>query len=155
MLKYLAPLVISSLLISSSTPTSSMITSTDILIQPITLQAREELLLPAGQIFTSDRDKGFATVLVQFENQREQDKVITIESIEIQDSSNGRIYMNLQFPQTIHLRPLEHSANDFHLTNKSGFSGRSPIKAVVTYQIDGMREVLTSAPIEVNRTQPE
>ena len=63
--------------------------------------------------------------------------------------------MNLQFPQTIHLRPLENSANDFHLTNKSGFSNRSPIKAVVTYQIDGKREVLTSAPIEVNRTQPE
>ena len=155
MLKYLASIVISSLLISSSIPTSPMITSTGILIQPITLQAREELLLPAGQISTSDRDKGFATVLVQFENQREQDKVITIESIEIQDASNGRIYMNLQFPQTIHLRPLENSANDFHLTNKSGFSGRSPIKAVVTYQIDGRREVLTSNPIEVDRTQPQ
>ena len=155
MLKLLALIAISSLLLSSSTPTNSMITSTGIQIQPITLQAREELILPAGQISTADRDKGFATVLLQFENQRELDQVITIESIEIQDTDNGRIYMNLQFPQTIYLHPLEHSANDFHLTNKSGFSGRSPIKAVVAYRIDARREVLTSAPIEVDRLQPQ
>jgi hypothetical protein len=146
----------SSHLIATSSPSmlptsNAMSTATGITLQPVTLQAREEKQSPPGQPPIADRDIGFADVFWQLENQRETDQTVVIEQIQIKDVTTGRVYMTTTAPQTLRLRPLESAAQDFHLTNKTGFPGKGAIQAIVTITIAGQTQVLTSSAIQVDR----
>jgi hypothetical protein len=132
-------------------PPNPMLTATGITLQPVTLQAREEQQSSSGQPPKADRDIGFADVFWQLENQRETEQTVVIEQIQIQDAATGRVYMTTTAPQTIRLRPLESVAQDFHLTNKTGFSGQGAIQAIVRVKIAGQSTVLTSSAIRVDR----
>jgi hypothetical protein len=132
-------------------PPSTMTHATDITLTNITLQAREELRPPVGSKPQPDRDIGFATLFYQFENHREADQAVTIDQVQIQNAHSGRIYMQTEAPQTLHLRPLEISANDVHLNNKTGFAGAGQVRAVITYTLAGRQETLTTEPITYSR----
>jgi hypothetical protein len=114
---------------------TTMQTTNGIQFKPIILQAREEQRLPIGQPPTADRDIGFADIFLHLENQQELDQSIVIEQVQIVDAKNGHVYMSTQAPQTIRLRPLEYVAQDIHLTNKVGFTGKAGVQAIVTYKI--------------------
>ena len=137
---------------SSAMPsTQTMFTANGITLKPITLQAREEKNPPVGQPLSTDRNIGFADIFLQLENHREVPAVVLIEKIQIQAVTTGRVYMALTAPQTIHLRPLEYSAQDFHLTNKTGFAGQGAIQAIVTLNIADQSITLTSPALSVDR----
>jgi hypothetical protein len=134
-----------------ATAPTPMNNSTAMTVAHITLQAREERRPPAGEVPRPDRDIGFATLFYQFENHREADQAVTIDQVQIQDAHSGRIYMQTEAPQTLHLRPLEISANDVHLNNKTGFAGAGQVRAVITYTLAGRQETLTTAPVAYSR----
>ncbi len=121
------------------------------MITQITLQAREESRPPVGVHSSTDRDIGFADVFVTLENPTTTDTRITIQRIEIQDSHNHQVYLTMPAAQEIHLRPAEVSIHDLHLTNKTGYPGQHPVKAIVTYQVQGSDRVIESSPVEINR----
>ncbi len=154
MLRHFALLLVSSLLLTYSHPDTSsptpMTPSTDLHLYPITLKVREEQRLPAGAPPQRDRDIGFATVFLQLENRQDSNQTITIDQIQIQDMTTGQIYMTTPQAQTINLRPLEHSAQDFHLTNRIGFAGPGPVRAVISYSLAGRQESLISGPIGID-----
>ncbi|PZV11510.1 MAG: hypothetical protein DCF22_14390 [Leptolyngbya sp.] len=128
-----------------------MTTKTGALIKSISLMAREERSLPSGLKPTRDRDIGFATVFVELENTQETDTKVMIQSIQIRNVITGAIQLESQKTQAIHLHPLEISANQFQLTNKSGYSRFGKVKAVITYQIDNQKSTIESAPVEVEQ----
>ncbi len=132
-------------------PTKTMSTAIGITLNPITLQAREEKKPPIGQPARADRDKGFADIFLQLENHREAPAAVVIEKIQIQEAATGRVYMTTTAPQTITLGPLEYSAQDFHLTNKTGFAGPGAVQALVTVSLGGQTETLTSPVMPVDR----
>jgi hypothetical protein len=162
MLKLTALLSITSLLIACSslnatpplnsppTPTA-MSTAIGIIVQPITLQAREEKRPPVGQPPTADRDIGFADVFFQLENHQAIDQTVVIEKIQIQDAATGRVYMTTSASQTVNLKPLEFAAQDIHLTNKAGFMGKGAVQAIATITVADQQKILTSPPVVVDR----
>ncbi len=128
-----------------------MSSSTSVQIKGVTLQAREEKRLPPGQPPTSNRDIGFASVFLQLENAKEADVDVIVQSIQIRSTDLvGSLQMESQNPQTIHLHPLEHSANDIQLTNKTGF-GSGSVKAIVTCKIGDRVQVIESNAVTVDR----
>lgn len=123
----------------------------DALVKAVTLMAREEKMPPPGQPNTLDRPIGFAAVFLQIENPEQEAITVVIEKIQIRDALTGQVKIETDAPQSIHLRPLENSTNDFHLTNQTGYGGGDRLKAVVTYQVNGQRQTIESSPIEVER----
>jgi hypothetical protein len=123
----------------------------NVLIKSISLLVREERSVPLGSQPSRDRDIGFASVFVQFENTRQEPIVISIDKIEVQNTLNGKIQLSDRTPKQIHLRPLEISANHFQLTNKTGFSNFGKVKAIVTYKINQQTYTVESTPIKVER----
>ncbi len=122
-----------------------------ITVKEIRLVAREQRKPLIGQAPQSDRDIGFATVSLTVENLKQESVRLVIQQIQIQDANNVVVPMDARTPQEITLRPLEHSINDFHLTNKIGYPTRHPVKAVVTYQFDQQTYILESNLVEVER----
>lgn len=131
--------------------TGSSMTSPKLEVKNVTLLAREEKSPPPGKAPTSNRDIGLASVFIRLENTQEKDINLIIKSIQIQSVADGSVQMASQSPQEVRLRPLENSENVFHLTNKTGYSGRGQVKAVITYQLEDQVAVIESSPVEVKR----
>jgi hypothetical protein len=121
-------------------------------IKSVKLQAREDQHgFRTGQPSKRDRDIGFADVFLWLENPQEVNTRLVIQRIEIRDALTGKVHLASTRPQEILLGPLENSVNDFHLTNKSGYSGGGKVKAVVIYQIGDRVTLIESSPVEVDR----
>lgn len=123
----------------------------NISIKNITLQAREEKTPPDGVPHQQNRDIGFASVFLRLENAKEEDVSLTVQRIEIRNTSNGNVQLSDSSPQVIRLRPLENSEVVFHLTNKTGYSQHNQVKAVINYTIGDRMQVIESTPVEVER----
>lgn len=136
-----------------SSSDSAMIFTTNVSIQNITLNAREDRLPPLGKPIDHDRNIGFADVFLKIENPKQEPITLVIHSIEIQDS-NSAVQLASQSPQEFHLKPLENSVNDFHLTNKTGYLTQGKVKAVINYQIAGVTHIAESSLVEISRQQP-
>jgi hypothetical protein len=121
------------------------------LVKSVRLMAREETSPPPGLPDTPDRPIGFAAVFLQLENPQQTDVTVEIQRIEICNAQTGKVQLAQTTPQTIRLRPLENSTNDFHLTNRSGYLDAGPVKAIVTYQIAGQTQVIESSAIAIER----
>jgi hypothetical protein len=113
-----------------------MFTTTGITLKPVTLQAREEHRRPIGQPPIANRDIGFADIFLQLENHQAVQTTVVIAKIKIQAVATGRVYMATTTPATLNLGPLEYSAQDFHLTNKTGVAGTGAVQAIVTLTRD-------------------
>jgi hypothetical protein len=120
-------------------------------IKSIRLIAREQRRPPLGELPKADRDIGFATVFLTIENAQQEPANLVIERIQIEDANNSHVQLEHQGQQKIRLKPLENSVNDFHLTNKVGYTTQNRVKAVVTYQIDNQSHVIASDPVAVER----
>lgn len=129
---------------------SAMISTTNVSIQNITLNAREDRLPPLGKPIDPDRNISFADVFLKISNPKQEPAILVIQSIEIQDS-NSAVQLASQSPQKIYLKPLENSVNDFHLTNKTGYLTHGKVKAVISYQIAGVTQIAESSPVEISR----
>ncbi len=133
------------------TPATRATHSDNLMIKQVTLQAREEKHAPVGISPTRDRDIGFADIFVKLENPEMIDISLTIQRVEIQDSHTSQVYLAMQNPKQIHLRPMEFAVSALHLKNKAGYPGHSPVKAVVIYQLQGVEQVIESSPVEITR----
>lgn len=138
-----------SLILSPSHDLSAM--QSNQLVKTVRLLAREEKSPPPGLPDSPDRPIGFAAVFLQLENPQQTDVTVEIQRIEIRNAQTGNVQLEQTTPQTIRLRPLENSTNDFHLTNRSGYIATGPVKAIVTYQIAGKTQVIESSAIEIER----
>ena len=135
-----------------STKNEKVVSSQEnILIGEVRLQAREEKKLPLGATPNPNRDIGFASVFIRFENPQEADVNLTIKKIEIRNTSDNKVQMVQSSPQKIIFKPLENSEEVFHLTNKTGFSQKNQVKAFITYQIGEQVDVIESKPSEIER----
>ncbi|MBW4504933.1 MAG: hypothetical protein KME64_00205 [Scytonematopsis contorta HA4267-MV1] len=134
---------------SPITPENTMSGTNNIIIKSLTLMAREEKLPPLGQPPKPNRDIGFADVFLTLENPKEANATLVIEKIQIQDVTSSSLQLVSQKPQVISLGPLENSVNDFHLTNKIGYTTRGQVKAIVTYRINDQVQVIQSSPVDI------
>jgi hypothetical protein len=125
--------------------------SPDIKVIKVTLLAREEKTPPIGEPSAPDRDIGFASVFVRLANLKESDSKITIENITIMNLFDAQS-QNFNFSsKEIILHPLENSEQVFHLRNKTGYLGKEPVKAIVTYRIGDLIREINSDSTEVQR----
>jgi hypothetical protein len=122
-----------------------------ITVKDIHLDVREERKAPIGRPSQSNRDIGFATVFLTIENLKQESARLVVQKIQIRDAENMAVPMDARTPQEIILKPLEQSINDFHLTNKIGYSTHYPVKAVVTYQFDQQTHTIESNLVEIER----
>jgi hypothetical protein len=130
---------------------TAMSSTANISIKNITLQVREEKTPPDGVPNRQNRDIGFASVFLRLENAKEEDVSLTVQRIEIRNTSDGTVQLSDTSPQVIRLRPLENSEVVFHLTNKIGYSQHNQVKAIVNYTIGDRMQVIESTPVEVER----
>lgn len=93
----------------------------------------------------------FASVFLRIENTKKENAHLVMQSIEIRNATDGRVQMANQNPQEIRLKPLEKYENVFRLTNKTGYSGRDRVKAVISYKIKDRVHIIESSPVEVDR----
>jgi hypothetical protein len=138
---------------SSALPSNAQIpAATDgITVKEIRLVAREHRSPPVGVPIEAHRNIGFADVFLTIENDREEAGDVMIEKIRIEDMENREIPIEDDVQQQIAFNPLEHSVNDFHLTNKFGYREKARVKAVVTYQVNRQSYTMESDVMEVNR----
>ncbi|MBD2461866.1 hypothetical protein H6G89_12485 [Oscillatoria sp. FACHB-1407] len=122
-----------------------------ITIASVTLTAREERSTPRGQVPSGDRDIGFADVFLQLHNARRTHVEVVIQSVEICHACFNVRQMVSQSPQTICLHPMENASVDLHLTNKTGYSRGSRVRAVIRYQVEGQVGVVESEPVAIER----
>jgi hypothetical protein len=122
-----------------------------ITVKKIRLVAREHQSPPVGIPIEADRNIGFADVFLTIENEREEAADVMIKKIRIEDMENREIPIEDDVQQQIAFNPLEHSVNDFHLTNKFGYREKARVKAVVTYQVNRQSYTMESDVMEVNR----
>ncbi|NMF59612.1 hypothetical protein [Pseudanabaena yagii] len=115
------------------------------------LMAREENLPSIGVRPDTNRDIGFATVLLTLENHQEKNQKIIIQNIEIYSVADNQLQPFAFTSKQIELRPLENAMIDMHLTNKTGYLGQGRVKAVVTYQIDDQLDKVESESVNVER----
>ena len=126
--------------------------STNVHIKSVTLLARERKKdFFSGSPLQPNRDIGFASVFVRIDNPKEENASLIIQSIEVRNASNEKVQMASQASEEIQLKPLEHYENVFPLTNKTGYSGRDRVKAVITYKVKEQVQVIESPPVEVDR----
>ena len=129
-----------------------MMTKTDIAVKSISLTAREERKLPSGLKPSRDRDIGFASVVVEFENtSTEKSAIVRIQRIEVRNALLGNIQLSSQAPTQIALRPMEISAHQVELTNKTGYSGFGKVKAIITYQVGNNTRKIESQTVDIQR----
>ena len=129
----------------------NMSTETEIIVRGIELQAREEKQPPKGVEPRSDRDTGFATVFLRFDNPQHQTVSLTVRRIEIRNAVTGRVELLSQPVQDIVLGPLENGEFAFYLTNRTGYGWGDRAKAVVTYQVGNQITTVESDPTEISR----
>lgn len=129
----------------------NMSSEKNILISEVTLQAREEKNLPSGGQSIPNKEIGFASVFLRLENTQESNVNLIVKNIEIRNTSDEKIQIKKTSPQKINLKPLENSEEVFHLTNKTGYSEKNRVKAVITYQIGEKSQKIESKPIEIER----
>jgi len=115
------------------------------------LIAREEKLPAIGIRPDTNRDIGFATVLITLENHQEKNQTIIIQNIEIYSVADNQLQPFAFTSKQIDLKPLENAMIDLHLTNKTGYLGQGRVKAVVTYQIGDRLEKSESEYVDVER----
>jgi len=132
----------------SPTFTPMSLTS-DVLINQVTLQVREEKFPPDGVAPKSDREVGFADVFLSIENLKQGQINFVVKQIQILNASTNQVQLTTQNPTEIHLHPLESSVNDFHLTNKTGFKESKSLKAIITYQVGNQTQTIESKAVEV------
>jgi len=113
------------------------------------LIAREEKLPAIGIRPDTNRDIGFATVLLTLENHQEKNQTIIIQNIEIYSVADNQLQPFAFTSKQIDLKPLENAMIDLHLTNKTGYLGQGRVKAVVTYQIGARLDKVESESIDV------
>ena len=121
------------------------------LIKKVTLIAREQNLPPLGVPVNPQRNIGFASVFVRLENPKQTLVTIKILKIEIRNLSSGQLQDFQQPPKEIQLKPLENSELVFQLTNKTGFTAKDKVQAIVTYNIGEQRNIIESQFVEINR----
>lgn len=117
----------------------------------ISLLSQENKLPPLGIPPQKNRDIGFATVFVSLENHDLKNKTVIIKNIEVRNVSDQKLQSFRFKPKKIELKPLENSVIDIHLTNKTGYSGKDRVKAIITYQIGEEVNKIESQAVEVNR----
>lgn len=135
---------------SKNLPTNEVLMSSNsVVVKAVRLIAREQRKPLIGQLSTSNRDIGFATVFLTIENLTQEDANLVIERIQIEDARSANVQMENQNQMEVRLKPLENSVNDFHLINRVGYSTQNCVKAIVTYRIGQEIHVVSSDPVEV------
>lgn len=117
----------------------------------VSLLSQENKLPPLGIPPQKNRDIGFATVFVNLENHDLKNKTVIIKNIEVRNLSDHKLQSFSFQPKQIELKPLENSVIDIHLTNKTGYSGKDRVKAIITYQIGEEVNKIESQAVEVDR----
>ncbi|MFM7363953.1 MAG: hypothetical protein ACKO11_05515 [Cuspidothrix sp.] len=117
----------------------------------VSLLSQEKRLPPLGIPPHANRDIGFATVFVSLENRDLKNQTVTIKNIEVHNVSDHKLQSFSFQPKQIELKPLENSVIDIHLTNKTGYSGKDRVKAIITYQIGEEVNKIESEAVEVER----
>lgn len=113
------------------------------------LIAREEKLPPVGISAQSDRDIGFADVLVRLENPKNATIQVVFEKIEICNVSTSTLE-NFSFSsQTVELKPLENTELVFHLKNKTGYLQKGKVKAILSYHFANNEYVIESEAVNI------
>ncbi len=139
----------------SPTMTLPTLPSTQVLKQ-VTLQAREERNPPLGRPSRqrpaqTDRPIGFAEVFIRLENPSEQDLQIRLQRIDIL-SQDGQRQPFTSEAKEIRLRPLENAEHLIRLTNLSGYSSPQPVRAVITYSLQGKTYRAETVAVAIDRT---
>jgi hypothetical protein len=132
-----------------STEDPTMMTMPRIAVNHVKLLAREEKSAPLGAPPQADRPVGFADVFIYLENPGLETQEIRIDHIEIRDSFG--VILEDAIAQTVELKPMQHSEQDFHLTNRKGYSWWGRVRAVVTYTVGDRTQVIESLPVQVKR----
>jgi len=117
----------------------------------VSLLSQEKRLPPLGIPPQADRDIGFATVFFSLENHQMKNQTVMIKNIEVRNVSDHKLQSFSFEPKQIELKPLENSVIDIHLTNKTGYSGKGQVKAIITYQIGEEVNTIESQAVEVDR----
>ncbi|WP_236630661.1 hypothetical protein [Aphanizomenon flos-aquae] len=117
----------------------------------VSLLSQENKLPPLGIPPQRNRDIGFATVFVSLENHQMKNQTVIIENIEVRNISDHKLQSFSFQPKQIELKPLENSVIDIHLTNKTGYSGKDQVKAIITYQVGEEVNKIESQAVEVDR----
>lgn len=130
-------------------PNEVLMSSNSVAIKAVRLIAKEQRKPLIGQLPTSNRDIGFATVFLTIENQAQEDANLVIEHIQIEDAKSASVQLENQGQIEVRLKPLENSVNDFHLANKVGYSTQNRVQAIVTCRIGQQIHVVTSDSVDV------
>jgi hypothetical protein len=117
----------------------------------VSLLSQENKLPPLGVPPQANRDIGFATVFLTLENHQQKNQTVKIKKIEIRNVADHKLQFFKFKPQSIELKPLENSVIDIHLTNKTGYSGKDQVKAIITYQIGEQVNKIESEPVKVDK----
>ncbi|MEH2327188.1 MAG: hypothetical protein V7K32_27225 [Nostoc sp.] len=120
------------------------------LIKKVTLIARQENLPPLGIVHNPQRNIGFASVFIVLQNSQTHTVIVKISKVEVRNVLDGKLQNFQSQYKEIELKPLENSEILVELTNKSGYTGRDRIKAVVTYNIDNESNTIESVAVAAN-----
>lgn len=120
------------------------------LVKKVTLIAREENLPPLGVPIDLHRNIGFASVFLRLENPQLISVTVRVTKVEIRSLSNGELQSFQHSLQEVQLKPLENSEVVLQLTNKSGYTAKDQVKAIVTYQVGDITSIIESEPVKVS-----
>ncbi len=113
----------------------------------VTLLAKQEKRPPFG-IQLPNRDIGFATVFIRSENFQSVSDTLVIRIIEVRNEEQKLLFISLP-SQEIYLRPHERSEDVFHLTNKTGYKGKT-FYAFVVYEAEQQIYFIQSPAVKVS-----
>ncbi len=160
----LSPALLALALLSCSLPSQSQSTppppnstmnpiSTHPSIPALTLVAREERLPPLGEPPNPDRPISFAAVFLQLKNPQMATIEVQLQEVEIVTAGDRPTpaLMTLAPSQTLTLKPLENSVVEVQLTSPSPYPGQGAVRAIATYQIDGVTYRAESPAVPVQR----
>ena len=105
------------------------------MIKKITLLAKENNHPVVGIPSTIKSDLGSASVYVYLENPDLKDVSISISRVEI-CAQDGQVQDFTFVAQVVQLKPSENSQVLLKSTNQVGYSKKSQVKAILTYQIE-------------------
>lgn len=138
-------------MIITNTNTNHMISSTGLVLHISQFIAQDNQSLPTNAIQQENRDIGRATIFISLENYQKTNQTVTIQNIEVRNSSDSFLQPFVFELKQIELKPLENSAIDIHLANKTGYVGQDRVKAIITYQIGDQINVIESKVVDVDR----
>ncbi|MGF1495267.1 MAG: hypothetical protein ACFB8W_00365 [Elainellaceae cyanobacterium] len=110
-------------------------------ISQVSLIAREEPLPPLGVETPTDYPVGYADIFLTIENPRNQEAQIVLQQVTLL-SDRGQVLPfteeNHNLPRAIPLGPMENAIIDLHRSSLTGYSQTATVRAIVTYEVDGV-----------------